>query len=212
MIHNVFYFVENLILHVDSLLHDDFPRFKMSVVNKNDNCAFGRLTRPGLQPAQNGRTALSYGNWPVSSNTCAAVCLMYFSVASAFSIKATTISPVTGIITLLDNHPIAIKNTGLDHGVAFNLALLNKLKIAIFDESLLVGHPYALSLAASFVVNRTIRRVFLPARILPAHPCRCRPACRSIGSRHRCGNLDGSSIARLADGRAIPPVTARRFQ
>jgi hypothetical protein len=60
MIHYAFDFIEDLIVHVDSLLHGSAPRFKcQGVVNEIDNCAFVRLTHPEFQPAQDGRTALS---------------------------------------------------------------------------------------------------------------------------------------------------------
>jgi hypothetical protein len=46
MIHNIFNFIDDLIMHVDFLRHSDSPRLKLWLINENDNCAFARLTRP----------------------------------------------------------------------------------------------------------------------------------------------------------------------
>ena len=49
MIHNVFNFVENLVMHVDLPFHGGSPRFKLlQGGNEYDNCAFVRPERPGF--------------------------------------------------------------------------------------------------------------------------------------------------------------------
>ena len=58
MLHNIVNFVEDLIVHVNSLRHGCSPRYK-NVLNVIDSCAFVPLTRLELQLAQDGKKAQS---------------------------------------------------------------------------------------------------------------------------------------------------------
>lgn len=59
MIHDVFNFIADLVMHVDFLRHNGSLCLKLRWLNGNGNYAFARPVRPELQPVQDGMTTLS---------------------------------------------------------------------------------------------------------------------------------------------------------
>ena len=94
------------------------------------------------------------------------------SVASSSSIKATTISPVLGIIGPFQDDVITIMNAGLDHGLAFYLQGVVVVIIGVFGWHL---DPITLMLNCS---DRHTRRNLAENRQQTRH-IGCRRAARN---------------------------------